>query len=256
MSDNSGPLILAVETSTRVGSVSLARGEGVLGIVMSDGAASRSTDLIENVDRQLRAAEARLSDVDLFAVAVGPGSFTGLRIGLATVKAFAVCVQRPCAAVSTLAAIAYSAGASERTVSVLPAGRGEVYAQMFSVLEGKVEALDRAAHIKPSELLERYGNGRSIKFAGEGAHHHIQTLQEWANENKIVFSELESSGGGWMLASETRELATSVAVLALSDYRSCKVIGADELQANYVRASDAEIHERWLQQNPQPPIAV
>src|SRR5712691_6205053 len=155
------PLILAVETSTRAGSVSLARGGEVLSAVLGDASSSHSTDLIDNIERVLRKGNAKLFDVDLFAVSVGPGSFTGLRIGLATVKAFAACAQKPCAPVSTLAAIAHAAGDSEMTVSILPAGRGEVYAQAFSVRAEIVSAVDGAAHLKPAELLEKYGNART-----------------------------------------------------------------------------------------------
>src|SRR5438128_1293205 len=137
MQKNREPLILAIETSTRAGSVSLARGKEIVSAVLGDGANSHSTDLIDNIERVLCDVNAKLFDVDLFAVTVGPGSFTGLRIGLATVKALAVCVQKPCAAVSTLAAVAHAAGDFATTVSVLPAGRGEVYAQAF-IVRGEV----------------------------------------------------------------------------------------------------------------------
>jgi tRNA threonylcarbamoyladenosine biosynthesis protein TsaB len=230
------PLILAVETGTRAGSISLARGGEILSAVLGDGASSHSTDLIDNVARVLGDGNATLFDVDLFAVTVGPGSFTGLRIGLATVKAFAVCVQKPCVAVSTLAAIAHAAGDSKTTVSVLPAGRGEVYAQAFSVRGEIVKPLDRAAHIKPSELVVRYGQAFTIRFAGEGAHQHFETLGQRAAR--------------WSLAPQAEHLANSVAVLGLLDYREGKTTDATALRANYVRASDAEIHERWLKLNP------
>jgi tRNA threonylcarbamoyladenosine biosynthesis protein TsaB len=251
MSEKREPLILAVETGTRAGSVSLTRGGEVLNAVLGDGLSSHSTDLIDNIESVLRQGRAKLIDIDLFAVTVGPGSFTGLRIGLATVKAFAVCVQKPCAAVSTLAAVAHAAGASEKTVSVLPAGRGEVYAQAFSVRGEIVQALDGASHIKPSELVERYGKARTIRLAGEGAHQHSETFRQGAVENWLGLVEAESAAPqeGWSLAPQPEHLANSVAALALSDYRDGKATDAGELRANYVRASDAEIHERWLQQN-------
>lgn len=243
MREKGEPLILAVETSTRAGSVSLARGGEVLGAVSGDGLSSHSTDLIDNIERVLSQGRAELFDVDLFAVTVGPGSFTGLRIGLATVKAFAVCVQKPCAPVSTLAAVAHAAGDSESTLAILPAGRGEVYAQAFSVRGEIVLALDRAAHLKPSDIVERYGAAGTLRLAGEGAHQHIETLRRRG--------EGESAGGrmGWTLAPQPEYLANSVAGLALSAYREGKVTDAEELRANYVRASDAEINEQWLQQN-------
>jgi tRNA threonylcarbamoyladenosine biosynthesis protein TsaB len=251
MPENREPLILAIETSTRAGSVSLARGGEVLSAVLGDGASSHSVDLIENIERVLRAGKANLDDIDLFAVTVGPGSFTGLRIGLATVKAFAVCVRKPCAAVSTLAAIARAAGDSERTVSILPAGRGEVYAQAFSVRGGIVSALDGAAHIKPSELLAKYGHVETIKWAGEEALQHIETLRPGAVGNWISPVAGESAGPlvGWSVAPQPEHLANSVAALAVIDYLDGKATDASELRANYVRASDAEINQRWLQQN-------
>jgi len=251
MREKREPLILAVETSTRAGSVSLARGGEILSAVLGDASASHSMDLIDNIERVLRQGNAELFDVDLFAVTVGPGSFTGLRIGLATVKGFAVCVQRPCAAVSTLAAVAHAAGASETTVSVLPAGRGEVYAQAFSVRGEIVQALDGASHIKPTALSERYGHLGRVRWAGEGAHQHLETLRQCAVESRLEFVQRESGGEqiGWSLAPQPEYLANSVAVLALFDYRDGKATDANALRANYVRASDAEIHERWLLQN-------
>jgi len=245
MPEKQEPLILAIETSRRAGSVSLARGFEVLSAVLGDGTSSHSTDLIDNVERVLREGSARLIDIDLFAVTAGPGSFTGLRIGLATVKAFAVCVQKPCLPVSTLAAIAHAAGESERTVSILPAGRGEVYAQAFSVRAEIVSALDTASHLKPAELLEKYGNARTLRWAGEGAHQHLAILRQDGVGNWISSGE----GEGWSVAPPPQYLANSVARLALTDYRDGKATDAGELQANYVRASDAEINQRWLQLN-------
>ena len=238
------PLILAIETSTRAGSVSLARGREVLSAVLGDGASSHSMDLIDNIERVLAQGNAKLSDIDLFAVTVGPGSFTGLRIGLATVKALASCVGKPCLPVSTLAAIAHAAGDSERTVSILPAGRGEVYTQAFSVRGEIVSALDSASHIKPVGLLEKYDKAQTIRWAGEAAHQHLEILREAG-----VGNWMSPSGEGWSVAPQAEHLASSVAVLALTDYRTGKAIAPSELQANYVRASDAEINQTWLQQN-------
>lgn len=231
----SKPLILAVETSTRAGSVSLCRGEKFLAAGLGDASSSHSTDLLSNIERVLREGNSTLFDVDLFAVTVGPGSFTGLRIGLATVKAFAVCAQKPCAPVCTLAAVAHGAGDSEKTVAVLPAGRGEVYAQSFSVRGDVAQDLDGATHIKPSDLVERYGKARAITFAGEGAHQHFESIRQAAL--------------GWSLAPQPEHLANSVAVLALAAYRRGELVSAEDLVANYVRASDAEINARWLQQH-------
>jgi len=259
ISDSSEPLILAIETETRAGSVALARGGEVLHSLSGDAVSSHSTDLIENVEELLRRGETELSRVDLFAAASGPGSFTGLRIGLATIKSFAVCGGKICVGVSTLAAIAHAAGESERTVALLPAGRGELFAQLFSVNRGHVSALDSAIHISPTALLEKYGKMQNIMWSGEGAHLQVETLCAWAESKNIVFGERESNNSlikreGWILAPRCDQLAVSVAALALHEYHAGRIIAPAELRAIYVRPSDAEINERW-QHEKSPPSA-
>ena len=254
-----GPLILAIETATRAGSISLARGSKVLGSFSGDPSASHSTDLLDNVNKLLRDARVKLADLDLFAAAVGPGSFTGIRIGLATVKALAICLGRRCVGISTLAAVAHAAGTSERTAALLPAGRGELYAQLFRVNgdEG-IESLDGAAHLRPPIVLERYSLPGSLKWAGEGAHLHVDSLRSRAADQGIIFadgvsdstdSEKESLSR-WVLAPEKNRLAESVVALALVEYGKGRTIPASELRAFYVRPSDAEINERWHKQSP------
>jgi tRNA threonylcarbamoyladenosine biosynthesis protein TsaB len=242
VANNLQPLILAIETATRAGSVSVARGETILASTGGDPAASHSTDLIENVDAVLREASTQLGAVDLFAVAAGPGSFTGLRIGIATVKSFAVALKRRCAAVPTLAAVAYAAGRSERTVALLPAGRGEVFAQMFSVND-KVETLDQASHISPAALLGKYGAHQRVVWAGEGAHLQFELLKNAAEERRIKFhdSASEQLTDGWAIAPPQNRLADAVAMLALQLWRADELVNAEDLHADYVRPSDAEI---------------
>src|SRR2546423_3064278 len=168
-SSNPEPLILAIETAPRAGSVAIARGEPLFSSREGDASISHSTNLIEMIDAVLHEAGAQLSDIDVFAVAIGPGSFTGLRIGLATVKAFAEVNQRPIVGISTLAAVAHASALEGDVVSLLPAGRGEVFAQMFSVAAGEVEPIDEPAHLSPAETIARYGNTSGVQFSGEGA---------------------------------------------------------------------------------------
>ena len=245
MSDLTEPLILAIETATRAGSVVLTRGAEILSFASGDASASHSTDLIETVAGILKSARVNLSEVDLFAAAVGPGSFTGLRIGLATIKSFAVCTGRSCAGVSTLAAIAHAAGSSEHTVSLLPAGRGELFAQLFSVSDGQVRELDTAAHLSPRAILEKYGEARKLMWAGEGAKLHTETLRVWAKAHNIWFDVANPDRTAWSLAPPTDQLAISIAALALNAYRNGNIVSPNELRAVYVRASDAEINEKW-----------
>lgn len=244
------PLILAIETATRAGSVALARGREILCSVVGDSTASHSNDLLSSVEKTLGDAGVKLTDVDLFAAAVGPGSFTGLRIGLATVKSFAVCTGKRCSGVSTLAAIAHAAGESERTISLLPAGRGEVFAQSFSVDNGDVRELDSARHLSLEAVLQKYGEARELAWAGDAAHMQAEVLRAWANTHDISFGALKpglsrQAQTGWRIAPPLGQLAVSIGALALKAYENGNTVGPDELRAVYVRASDAEINERW-----------
>jgi len=124
-------LILSLETATRGGSVAVMRGRKVLASSTGIAEESHSINLLTRIESLLGQAQVALSDIDLFVTATGPGSFTGLRIGLATMKAFAATLKRPCVGVPTLEAIAFAAGSSRRTYALLGAGRGEVFAQLF-----------------------------------------------------------------------------------------------------------------------------
>jgi tRNA threonylcarbamoyladenosine biosynthesis protein TsaB len=219
------PQILSVETATLAGSVALSRGDEVVAALAGDSGVSHSNTLLSDIDKVLAEAQVELADVDLFAVATGPGSFTGLRIGIATVKGLAATLDRPTAGVPTLHAVALAAGPSPRSVALLPAGRGEVFAQLFSVTkEGLVTELDKPTHISPSKLLEKYGSLESVLWCGEGA-----------IANKAL---LEDKG---RLAPAVTNLATHVARLAFTKFREQQLVHPDALQAIYVRPSDAEL---------------
>jgi tRNA threonylcarbamoyladenosine biosynthesis protein TsaB len=237
------PIILAIETATRTGSVAIARGESILASRSGDPLSSHSQDLIENIDAVLREAGVELSTIDLLAAAIGPGSFTGLRIGLATAKSLAVSLDRRCVGVSTLAAVSHAAGVGERIVALLPAGRGEVFAQMFAVRDDDVEALDDPAHISPHALIAKYGSYAHLTWAGEGAHAQVELIRNEALAKAIELKvgAHEPDADGWLLAPAAPGLAEDVAKLASREWRKGNVIDPEELRANYVRASDAEI---------------
>ena len=224
------PLILAVETATLAGSIALTRGDELIATLSGDPAVSHSNTLLADLDKLLRDTTCKLADVDLFAVAAGPGSFTGLRIGLATVKALAVTLARPCAAVPTLQAVALAGGAAESAVALLPAGRGEVFAQSFSVsADGVVTALDEASHISPQKMIDKYGSLERAVWCGEGA----------IAQRELI--ESSAAGKQWRIASRTDNLAQYVAALALRSFKHDQLVAPDALQAIYVRPSDAEL---------------
>jgi tRNA threonylcarbamoyladenosine biosynthesis protein TsaB len=226
----SEPLILSVETATLAGSIALTRGEELIASQSGDPAVSHSNTLLADLDKLLNQTTFKLADIDLFAVAAGPGSFTGLRIGIATVKALAATLDRSCAAVPTLQAVALAGGAAEVSVALLPAGRGEVFAQLFSVsADGVVTALDEPSHISPQKMIDKYGSLETVVWCGEGA----------IAQRELI--ESSAAGKQWRIASRTDSLASQVAALALRNFRQDQLVAPDALQAIYVRPSDAEL---------------
>lgn len=236
-------LVLSVETATLGGSVAITRGEKLLGSIIGDKQNSHSNTLLSDINEVLGRARVSLDQIELFAAASGPGSFTGLRIGIATVKGLAVTLRRPSIGVPTLRAVAHAAGASKATVALLPAGRGEVFAQLFSVSEtGAVTALDEAAHLPPQRLVDRYKSLEKILWAGEGAHVRRETIEVAAQQVGIPFRDTsKQEETGWVLAPRENNLARSVAALALLSFEGGESGSPEALQAIYVRPSDAEL---------------
>ena len=123
-----------------------------------------------------------------------------------------------------------------------------MFAQRFATEQGSIEAIDTAAHLGPGALLEKYGNLERVTWAGEGAGQQLELLITWARDKGFPLVESGHNGSGWTIISETTPLANAVASLALKEQEAGRSLSAEELQAVYVRASDAEINERWQQQ--------
>lgn len=241
---SSEPLILSVETATLAGAVALSQGTEIIASLDGDKNTSHSNTLLREIDTLLKRARRDLAEVDLFAVATGPGSFTGLRIGIATVKGLAFTLNRPCVPVPTLEAIAHSAGVCEKVIAVLPAGRGEVFVQMFSVSTDAVTPLDDALHISPAAMLMKYSTVRDLCWIGDGAVVHRDKIRAFAEHDRIRFIDSDQASEPaetWRLISSPANLAENVAVLARRKIHNNGTQDAKDLRAIYVRPSDAEL---------------
>jgi tRNA threonylcarbamoyladenosine biosynthesis protein TsaB len=163
-------LLLAVDTTTPGGSVALLEGEALLGEVGLESGATHSARLFRSVDFLLGALGREIGAVEAFAVAVGPGSFTGLRIGVAAVKSLAFASGRPVAPVSSLLALAAKladAGAP-LVCPLLDAKKEEIYAALFEAgPSGLTEVVPQGAY-DPEAFFARLPAGRPIAFAGSG----------------------------------------------------------------------------------------
>jgi tRNA threonylcarbamoyladenosine biosynthesis protein TsaB len=171
--------ILAIETSTLLGGVAVSDdSSGMIAEVRLNVKSTHSERLMTEIDHLLKRSGLQVSDIDVFAVSIGPGSFTGLRIGVSTVKGFSFATGKPVVTVPTLEAFAWNFPFSRYPVcTLLDARKKEVYAALFQWVDGGFARLIGETSTKVDMLLEKIkagevkGDGRlleKIVFAGEG----------------------------------------------------------------------------------------
>lgn len=163
-------IILALDSTAKAAAVALLDGERLLAKEMHDDAGTHSCTLLPMVEHLLAANSLTVDDIDLFAASAGPGSFTGVRIGAATVKGLAFGRNKPCAPVSALHALAYNLRGSDGVVcALMDARRGQFYTALFRVESGKVNRLTPDAAKSGEEIAavaKAYGH---VTLVGDGA---------------------------------------------------------------------------------------
>jgi tRNA threonylcarbamoyladenosine biosynthesis protein TsaB len=169
---------LAVETSTLTGAVALVDGEAVVAECRVNVAITHSERLLATVDWLLAAAGWRLGDLAGLAVAIGPGSFTGLRIGVSTMKSLAFATGCPLVGVPTLDALAWTLPfAAPLVCPILDARKGEVYTALYRTASGELERLGEYRAL-PAEALaaELRAQGAPVVFLGDGVPRYATSL--------------------------------------------------------------------------------
>ena len=162
--------VLAVETSTLTGGVAVLDSDALVAESRVSIAVTHGERLMAAIDGVLRAARLELADVDAFAVAQGPGSFTGLRIGLSTVKALAFATGKPVVGVPTLEALAWRLPYCAYPVCpILDARKNEVYAGLYRTLDGELETVEPPRAVAPTVLAEelRAAVAGPVVFVGD-----------------------------------------------------------------------------------------
>jgi len=145
-----------------------------------------------------------------------------------------------------LEAIAHSAGVADAIVALLPAGRGEVFVQMFSTANGAVTASDSPQHLSPERAIDKYIDRAGILWAGEAAQLHCGLIQQRATTAGYRFvvadkEEVDPVNDAWIITVPALTLAEHVASLALIRAQAGLQITANSLKAIYVRPSDPEM---------------
>ena len=164
-------LTLAFESSAKAASVALVRDGALISQYMQCSALTHSRTLLPMAEDLLKNAEMTLADVELFAVAHGPGSFTGIRIGVSAVKGLAWAADKPCVGVSTLEAMAWHGLMyGGRVCCVMDARRNQVYNAIFKIENGRPVRVSEDRPIALKELADDVrALGESIFLVGDGA---------------------------------------------------------------------------------------
>lgn len=223
-------LVLAIDTCEARGSVAALVDGMVRETLVHEAGEEYSSWLLPAVERALRAGFKSIEEVELFAVATGPGSFTGVRIGLTTVKAWAEVFGKPIAGVSRLEALGREAGMKEELVAaVIDGGRGQVFGALHRRISGQTEKLLEEMVLPVEEFVELVGQ----RASGERV--------EWVSTDPGMLEGSE----GWKARREQVAVVSSVLApligkLGMEKAGRGEVVDALRLDANYVRRSYVE----------------
>jgi tRNA threonylcarbamoyladenosine biosynthesis protein TsaB len=205
-------LTLAMDTAAEIGSIALVDARGVIADTRLEASGGFGQVLFREVEALLARANVRLPDIELYAAASGPGSFTGVRIGLAAIKGLAEVAGKPAVGISNLEALAQFGSAALRA-PIIDARRGEVFAALIGC-DG--EEVIPASVLRFADFIAQVGN-RTVEFIAAGF------------------------DPGVAFIPAPQELAATIARLAMMRCVSGAICDPATIEANYVRRSDAEL---------------
>ena len=228
--------ILALDTSTSLASVAITSSETVIAESAFTCNRSLSARLVPEIEHLLGFAGLAINDIDLFAASIGPGSFTGVRCGVATVQGLALATGKPCAGFSSLAMLAMNFTFTTHPVcALLDARKSEVYAGLYDCSAATPTPL-LANCVMPIEQFLRLipaATDRPVVFAGEGAQRYRGTILSHRGELALMAPFSHNIGR-----------AAHGAMLALQLFHNGKAIEPAQLLPDYIRASEAELARR------------
>jgi tRNA threonylcarbamoyladenosine biosynthesis protein TsaB len=218
-------IVLALDTTSRVGSVAIVHDDVVRVEIAGESAATHGQRLPLELQRALDEAAVALDAIDLFAVVAGPGSFTGLRVGIATIQGLAMARQRKVVALSALEALARSAANAHQPIATwMDAQRGEVFAALYSA-DGR-DVLVEPVSARPETVLGALSaEARRVRFVGDGAERYRGAIEAYAGSGVTVIPAPPLAGvAGRIAAAEPARAVLPHAIVPV-----------------YIRKSDAEL---------------
>jgi len=223
--------VLAIETATVAGSVAIIDDSaGLIGEVRMDVKVVHAERLMPSIEWLLKASGIQIDDIDAFAVSIGPGSFTGLRIGLSTAKGFSYSTGKPVMPVPTLDAFARTLPFCSYIICpMLDARKNQVYAALYQWNGSVCSKIMAETAISPADLLNKL-SGTAV-FMGDGVKIYGRLISDTLRD-KAVFAP----------ASRMSPSASTVGEIALEQLKQGIVVDPVSLVPFYIRKSEAEVH--------------
>ena len=223
--------VLALDSSGMVASVAIVEDEQILAEYSVNYKKTHSQTLLPMLDEIVRMTELDLNSVDAIAVAGGPGSFTGLRIGSATAKGLGLVWKKPLIHVPTVDAMAYNLYGTDKIICpIMDARRNQTYTGLYLFEKEQFNIIMPQCAVSIDELLEKINEiGKSVIFVGDG----IPVFKDYIDE-KISVEHFYAP------AHMNRQRAGAVAVLGQKYFAEGKIETAVEHQPDYLRKSQAE----------------
>lgn len=222
-------LILGIDTCCMSATAAIMSDDRLVAQVVQNNKKTHSQNIMPMIDFMLAQAELSTDDIDAFAVAVGPGSFTGVRIGVATIKALAHASGKPCISVSTLEALANNIVPFDGVICpILDARRGQVYTASFNGITLERITEDRA--LSADDLCKEFENtDKKIVFLGDGLPVYADKINKTLGDKALFAQRMNRMN-----------LASSVTEIGYSKMLLGDVCGYAELKPAYLRLSQAE----------------
>lgn len=231
--------ILGLDSSGLVASVAVVEDDNLLAEFTVNYKKTHSQTLLPMLDEVVRMIELELKTIDAIALAAGPGSFTGLRIGAATAKGLGLALNKPLIAVPTVEALAYNMWGSGALVApLMDARRSQTYTGLYSFTEGTLTVIQPQCVTGIEDIVAKVnGQERPVIFLGDG----VPVFESYIRENCSVPYTFAP-------AHMNKQRAASVAALGAIYYSRGQIQSAQEHRPEYLRLSQAE-RERMEQEH-------
>ena len=180
-------IVMGIDSSTQVNTIALLQGGQLLCEAVLNTRKNHSQRLMPMIDTLLKEAELGIENVDGVAVSLGPGSFTGLRIGMATGKALAWSLSKPLVGISSLDGIAFNAqGVTGTICPILNARRNQVYTAIYKMNKGELEKTSDYMAVEPMELIKQLQNHEQVTLLGDGIEEFISIFTESLGDRLVI----------------------------------------------------------------------